>query len=136
MKKIVLKEQRNESILLSLKRLGFLTRKQLQILHQLYGDRNASRVMGSLDGFVTSFKDTKKVYYLNKEGRERIGSKKILKLSNQFRHYIMRNDIYIVYECPKTWKQEVKMNVKDIVLIIADALFTDNDRYHIVEVDH
>nr|WP_257209695.1 hypothetical protein [Bacillus cereus] len=28
------------------------------------------------------------------------------------------------------------MNVKGIVLIIADALFTDNDRYHIVEVDH
>ncbi|PFD06868.1 hypothetical protein CN295_28650 [Bacillus cereus] len=26
------------------------------------------------------------------------------------------------------------MNVKGIVLIIADALFTDNDRYHIVEV--
>lgn len=30
----------------------------------------------------------------------------------------------------------MKMNVKGIVSIIADALFTDNGRYHIVEVDH
>jgi hypothetical protein len=48
----------------------------------------------------------------------------------------MKNDIYIAYECPKTWKQEVKKNMKGIVSIIADALFTDNDRYHSVKVDH
>nr|WP_257142782.1 hypothetical protein [Bacillus thuringiensis] len=28
------------------------------------------------------------------------------------------------------------MNVKGIVSIIANALFTDNGRYHIVEVNH
>lgn len=136
MQKLAMKEQRTENILYSLKRLGFLTRKQLQVLHNLGGDRNASRVMKDLEEYVSSFRDSEKIYYLNKEGRERIGSKKILKRSNQFRHYIMRNDIYIAYECPKTWKQEVKMNVKGIVSVIADALFTDNGRYHIVEVDH
>ncbi len=136
MQKLALKEARTESILLSLKKLGFLSRKQIQVLHDLGGDRNASRVMKGIEEYVSSFRDGEKVYYLNKEGRERIGSKKILKRSNQFRHYIMRNDIYIAYECPKAWKQEVKMNVKGIVSIIADALFTDNGRYHIVEVDH
>lgn len=131
-----MKEQRLESILLSLKKLGFLSRKQIQVLHELGGDRNASRVMKSLEGYVSSFRDGEKVFYLNKEGRERVGSKKVLKRSNQFRHYIMRNDIYIAHGCPKTWKQEVRMNVKGVVSIVADALFNDNGRYHIVEIDH
>ncbi|WP_241139400.1 hypothetical protein [Bacillus mycoides] len=111
MQKLAMKEARTESILLSLKKLGFLSRKQIQVLHDLGGDRNASRVM---------------------KGASVLG----VRSSNQFRHYIMRNDIYIAYECPKTWKQEVKMNVKGIVSIIADVLFMDNGRYHIVEVDH
>ena len=131
-----MKEQRTESILYSLKRLGFMTRKQIQVLHELGGDRNASRVMKDLEEYVSSFRDNEKVYYLNKEGRERIGCKKVLKRSNQFRHYIMRNDIYIAYNCPETWKQEVKMKVQGIATIIADALFTENGKYHIVEIDH
>ncbi|WP_306474573.1 replication-relaxation family protein [Bacillus pseudomycoides] len=131
-----MKETRTDNILSSLKRLGFLTRKQIQVLHDLGGDRNASRVMKELSEYVSSFRDSENVYYLNKEGRERIGCKKILKRSNQFRHYIMRNDIYIAYECPGTWKQEVKMNVKGVVSIIADALFNVGGRYHIVEIDH
>ncbi|MEY8351392.1 replication-relaxation family protein [Bacillus cereus] len=131
-----MKEARTESILWSLRKLGFLTRKQIQVLHDLGGDRNASRIMKDIEEYVSSFRFGEKVYYLNKEGCERIGSKKILKRSNQFRHYIMRNDIYIAYGCPGTWKQEVKMNVKGIVSIIADALFNDEGRYHIVEIDH
>lgn len=131
-----MKEQRIENILLSLKRLGFLSRKQIQVLHELGGDRNASRVMKEIEEYVSSFRDNEKVYYLNKEGRERVGCKKILKRSNQFRHYIMRNDIYIAYGCPQSWKQEVKMNVQGIASSIADALFTENGKYHIVEIDH
>ncbi|MEY8351667.1 replication-relaxation family protein [Bacillus cereus] len=131
-----MKETRTDNILSSLKRLGFLTRKQIQVLHDLGGDRNASRVMKYLSEYVSSFRDSENVYYLNKEGRERIGCKKVLKRSNQFRHYIMRNDIYIAYGCPGSWKQEVKMNVKGVVSIIADALFTENGKYHIVEIDH
>ncbi|PEI87275.1 hypothetical protein CN679_22635 [Bacillus pseudomycoides] len=59
---------------MSLKKLGFLSRKQIQVLHDLGGDRNASRVMKDLEEYVSSFRDSEKVYYLNKEGRERIGS--------------------------------------------------------------
>ncbi|MFJ8531585.1 replication-relaxation family protein [Bacillus sp. NPDC094106] len=113
-----------------------MTRKQIQVLHNLGEDRNASRVMKDLEEYVSSFRDSEKVYYLNKEGRERIGSKKVLKRSNQFRHYIMRNDIYIAYGCPGTWKQEVRMNVKGIVSVIEDALFSEDGRYHILEIDH
>lgn len=131
-----MKEQRTDNILLSLKKLGFLSRKQIQVLHELGGDRNASRVMKEIEDYVSSFRDNEKVYYLNKEGRERVGCKKILKRSNQFRHYIMRNDIFIAYGCPQTWKQEVKLNVKGVATIIADALFTENGKYHIVEIDH
>lgn len=131
-----MKEQRIENILLSLKKLGFLSRKQIQVLHELGGDRNASRVMKDIEQYVSSFRDGEKIYYLNKEGRERIGCRKVLKRTNQFRHYIMRNDIYIAYNCPQSWKQEVKMNVQGVATIIADALFTENGKYHIVEIDH
>ncbi|PEJ62788.1 hypothetical protein CN680_30005, partial [Bacillus pseudomycoides] len=71
MQKLAIKETRTDNILSSLKRLGFLTRKQIQVLHNLGGDRNASRVMKELSEYVSRFRDSENVYYLNKEGRER-----------------------------------------------------------------
>nr|MBS7717071.1 hypothetical protein [Vibrio cholerae] len=64
MQKLAMKEARTESIHLSLKKLGFLSRKQIQVLHDLGGDRNASRVMKTLEEYVSSFRDGEKVYYL------------------------------------------------------------------------
>lgn len=131
-----MKEQRIESILSSLKKLNYLSRSQIQKLHNLGSDRNASRVLKDMEQYVSSFRDSQKIYYLNKEGRERIGCKKILKRSNQFRHYLMRNDIYIAYGCPKSWKQEIKLHIPQIVSVVADALFNKGDKYFIIEVDH
>ena len=45
MQKLVNREQREENILLSLKTLDYLTRSQLQVLHDLGSVRNASRVL-------------------------------------------------------------------------------------------
>ncbi len=75
--KAIEKEQRQEAILSSLAKLDYLTRSQLQILHDLGSPRNTSRVMKSLEPFVTKFLDGEAVYYLTKEGRERTGAKKL-----------------------------------------------------------
>ena len=54
----------------------------------------------------------------------------------QARHVIMRNDLYIACGRPATWKNEMKLEVKGQVTVIADALFVRERRYHIVEVGH
>jgi hypothetical protein len=130
------KEQREENILLSLKKLDYLSRSQIQILHRLGTVRNTNRVLKDMNEWLSSFRDGETIYYLNKEGRERVNSNKIRKKTIQARHYIMRNDIYIAFGCPSSWKNEVKLEVKGHVKVIADALFHKDNRYYIVEVDH
>lgn len=130
------RQQREENILLSLKKLDYLNRSQIQTMHNLGSDRNAQRVLQNLGEYLSSFKDGENIYYLNKEGRERVNSKKILKKTTQARHYIMRNSIYIAYGCPSSWRNEIKLEVPKHVKVIADALFQKDKRYHIVEVDH
>ena len=130
------RQQREENILLSLKKLNYLSRSQLQTLHNLKSDRNASKVLKSMEKYINSFRDGENIYYLNKEGRERVNSQKVLKKTIQARHYIMRNSIYIAFNSPSDWKNEMKLQVPKKVKVIADALFTVDKRYHIVEVDH
>lgn len=119
-----------------MKKLHYLSRSQLQKMHTLKSDRNASKVMKELSDYVSSFRDGENIYYLNKEGRERVNSEKVLKKTTQARHYIMRNSLYIAYGYPSTWKNEMKLEVPEQVKVIADALFIKDNRYHIVEVDH
>jgi DNA-binding PadR family transcriptional regulator len=138
MKKMALREQREENILLSLRKLNYLTRSQLQAIHRLGTARNASRFMKRLQdqGYVSSFRDGENVYYLNQEGRERVGATKVCKKTAQARHHIMRNSAFIAFGSPMSWKAEMKLEVPGEVRIIADALFLKDKRYHIVEVDH
>ena len=79
MEKIVKKVQREENILLSLKKLSYLSRSQIQVLHDLGSARNASRILQHMNNYVSSFRDGENIYYLNKDGRERVNSKKVLK---------------------------------------------------------
>ncbi|MGQ4666545.1 replication-relaxation family protein [Metabacillus halosaccharovorans] len=138
MQRLAKKKQREENILLSLKKLSYLSRSQLQVLHDLGSVRNASRIMQDLSDYVSSFRDGENIYYLNKAGRERVNSKKVLKKTTQARHYLMRNSIYIAYGSPSTWKNEMSMGFKEIknATIVCDAMFTQGKTYYIVEVDH
>ncbi len=119
-----------------MKKLNYLNRSQLQVLHNLGSDRNASRVLKNMSEYVSSFRDGENVYYLNKVGRERVNCRRVLKKTIQARHYIMRNYLYIAYGQPATWKNEIKLAVKGITSVICDALFVENNRYFIIEVDH
>ncbi|PFI66501.1 hypothetical protein CN918_04130 [Priestia megaterium] len=127
--------ERQEKILLSLSRFSYLSRSQIQIIHEIPSERTAQRVMQQLSKYVSSFMDGEKIFYLNAEGRKYTGCEKICKKMTTSRHYIMRNDLYIAYNCPDDWKNEMRLLYKD-VNVIADALFESNGIRHIVEVDH
>lgn len=125
-----------DEILCSLKKLSYLSRSQIQILHKFKSTRTTNKVLKDMEQYLSSFRDGENIYYLNKEGRERVNSTKVLKKTIQARHFIMRNSIYIAYGCPSTWQNEMKLEVKNKVKIISDALFQRDKRYYVVEVDH
>ena len=65
-----------------------------------------------------------------------VGCKKVRKKTLQARHFVMRNSIFIGMGSPKDWRNEMKLEVKGEVRVICDALFTIDERYHIVEADN
>lgn len=81
----------------------------------------------------------KNVYSLNKEGREWIGSTLEVKFSYQIEHYLLRNDLFIYYGCPKNWEVERKTVFKVLGQpekhIRPDARFQKNGVWHFIEVD-
>lgn len=133
--------EREETILLSLKKLDYLTRSQLQTLHDLKSDRNAQRILKQMDEYVCSFRDGENIYYLNAKGRERVESQKIRKKTSNVTHFIMRNYLFIAYNRPASWKNEIRIKSqgqtpKDNVTVVADAVFKRDNRWHLVEVDN
>jgi hypothetical protein len=120
-----------------LKKLDYLSRSQLQRLHNLSGDRNARRVMDNMSEYVSSFRSEsgEKVYHLNKAGRERIASDVVRNKTSQVGHYLMRNDYYI-YRRPYDWRNEIKISVDKTVSVIPDAYFKYDKTLHFLEVDH
>ncbi|MGM8215189.1 replication-relaxation family protein [Bacillaceae bacterium W0354] len=125
---------------MSLKKLDYLTRKQIQKLHDLKGDRNARRVLQQMNPYLSHFYDGQKIYYLSKEGREKVNCKIARSKITTAQHYLMRNDLYIHLGQPATWRNEIKMisheGKKDEIVIVADAHFTRNGRHHIIEIDN
>lgn len=130
-------QQREEEILLSLKKCDYLTREQLQKMHRLGKERNAQRVLSSIDGIAVFTDERKNIYYLNKVGRERIGATKARRKTPMINHFLMRNDLYISKGRPSTWKNEVKIKIPNSkVFVVADSVYELNRKYHFVEVDH
>src|SRR5690606_31507183 len=132
----VKKEQRHESILSSLKTLGFLSRSQIQRLHKLGSVRNANRILSDLRPYLNVIKRAEYVYSLNAEGRRRIGAKPTQMRISQVDHHLMRNQLYIALGCPSSWRAEVRLKVGREVSMIADAIYTLDGRYVIIEIDN
>jgi hypothetical protein len=130
------REKREEAILLSLKKLDYLSRSQLQRMHRLGSDRNARKVLQNMEEYISSFRDGEKIYYLNQEGRDRVQCEKVRKKTIQARHYLMRNELFIKFGHPSSWKNEVRFGYEGTAIIIADAIFKKDGIYHVVEVDH
>lgn len=112
-----------------------MTRKQLQTLHRLGGDRNANRVLKDMSEYLHSFKHgMENVYYLSKKGRERVNCKVIRKKTAQVEHFLLRNQLWIHLKCPVTWKNEIKIKTESLT-IICDAMYYQGKVPVFVEVD-
>jgi hypothetical protein len=94
--------------------------------------------MSDLKPYVSHFRDGENVYYLNAEGRDRVNATKVRKKTIQATHFVMRNSIYIAYDSPSSWKNEIRLGFKEdkTTRVVCDALFQRDGRFHIVEADH
>ncbi|MGG1676650.1 replication-relaxation family protein [Neobacillus sp. NRS-1170] len=127
--------ERQERMLLSLKKLDFLNRDQISTIHRLGTKRNTNRILKELSPFLSSFREENStIYFLNKDGREYVNSKKERKKNKFVNHVLMRNDFYIFAGYPHEWKNEMKIR-DDKFTVVCDAWFKSNGKYHFLEVD-
>jgi hypothetical protein len=118
-----------------LKQLDFLDRNQLQKIHRLGKVRNTNRVLNDLSSYISSFREEySTIYYLNKDGREYVGSVKVRRKNQFVQHVLIRNDFYIYARMPGDWQNEVRIK-NETHSVICDAYFKTKGRYHFLEVD-
>lgn len=131
------KQQREEQILLSLDELTYATRKQLQIINGLGGERNAQRILQRMerDKSINSIRTEQKVYFLSNRGKEKIGSNQGELNKRLITHTLMRNDLYIKLGMPNEWFKERPVKWGENKLI-PDATFIKKGEYHFVEIDN
>lgn len=128
--------QREEAILLLLKKFDYLTRDQISNYFNLGKVRNTNRVLGKLNEYLASFREEyQTIYYLSKEGREYVDCDKVRKKGGHVQHFIIRNQFWLFYGCPRDWRNEIKIS-NPKVSVVADAVFTRNGFYHFLEVDN
>lgn len=147
----ILKKKKQEKIILTLDKLGFATRSQIQELHDLKSNRNANWFLSGMKEYLNSFriKEYSTIYYANKKGLELIGSTKEPLVKNlQVEHYLMRTDIYIYYNAPEDFVIEKRIPYhtynelgqgivqKKENIVVPDAHFTVNGLHHFLEVDN
>ncbi|WP_235852103.1 replication-relaxation family protein [Niallia nealsonii] len=127
--------KRQEAMLLSLKKLDFLNRDQLQTIHKLGKVRNANRILKELSPYLESYREEySTIYYLNAEGRAYVNSEKVRRKNPFVNHTIMRNYFYIFAKCPVEWNNEISVN-DGITTLVTDTWFKVNGKYHFLEVD-
>ena len=137
-------------------RLGVVKIKHLLEIHDLKSYRNACRIITTqLRPFIhETYYQKEKIIYLNKKGRQFIASESPeFEVSNQTIHSLLRNEVYIYFQCPQNWKNEHALSIdikvpKTIPMftsnlpisnkkkIVSDAVFNRNGYLHIIEVDN
>jgi hypothetical protein len=128
------KQERDYAILTTLALLDMATRSQLQQIHHLGSNRNATRVLKNLEKYLNHFREVENVYYLNKLGRELVGSTKVVQKTLQWEHTVMKNDIYIHFDKPKLWSNENPIVTPEFTLV-PDAIFSVKGQQYFLEVD-
>jgi len=128
--------ERQEQILLSLKKLTFLSRTQISTIHKLGKVRNANRILADMRYYINNFRDGyDTVYHLNSFGKEYVQSKRTVRRNQYARHTLMRNQFFVFAGCPKEWKNEIKISDGKATKV-CDSWFKVNEYQHILEVDH
>ncbi|MEK4148991.1 replication-relaxation family protein [Robertmurraya sp. FSL W8-0741] len=148
-----MKLERIEQILSAIDRLGVVSVKQLHEILRLGSYRHTCRVVAQLEEYLNVVRSQQKIIYLNKGGRQLIGSEKEIKKSVLFDHMLLSNEAYIYYGCPSDWKRELPievtqepefsfgiqikgLNVTKKKTIIPDAVFSRDGYVHLVEIDN
>lgn len=133
----VKKQQREEQILMSLDNLTYATRRQLQVINQLGGERNAQRILQRMEKnkCISSIRTEQKVYFLSNRGKEIIGSSQGELNKKLITHTLMRNDLYIKLGMPERWHKEKPVMWGDDK-IIPDATFKRKGEFYFVEIDN
>ncbi|PHF85268.1 hypothetical protein COI63_34965 [Bacillus toyonensis] len=130
---------RQIEILLSLSKLEFASRRQLQAIHCLGSIRNANRILKDLKSYchVTSH-NREHVYYLNKKGLALLGiDAKERKKKHQLEHILLRNEAWMWLDFPD-WKTEQVITLRyqgEEKTIVPDAFFTKDNVPYFVEID-
>lgn len=129
--------EREEKILLLLKKFDFMTRDQINQYFRLGSIRNTNRILYEMSNYLMKIREGyQTIYYLSKQGRAYADCEKIRKKGVHVRHTIMRNDMWLFYDSPYDWKNEIRVS-DGATSVIADAMFSDGwDRRHLIEVDH
>ncbi len=127
----------------------------MQEIHQL-NYRNTCRIISTqLRPYIhETYFNKEKVIYLNKKGREFIASEKDeVKVSVQTIHSLLRNEVYIYFQCPYNWEIEYKLlasieqpnhfgisfqglSLSNKKTVISDAVFKRNGYFYLIEVDN
>lgn len=145
--------ERAERILALIDQLGVVSVKQLSEILNVGTYRHTCRVIKQLSPYLNEIRSKQKIVYLNKEGRQLIGSENELKSPGQLEHRLMANDAFIHFSCPYDWRREESIEIKSrssfasgIIIkglntinqkiIIPDAMFSRNGYLHLVEIDN
>jgi hypothetical protein len=92
-------------------------------------------VLKNLEKYIVHFREAENIYYLSKAGRELVGCEKVVKKNPNFMHTLMRNDIYVYFNCPKHWRNEFVIPTEEFK-IVADAIFRVEKTDYFLEVDY
>lgn len=145
--------QRTEQILSIIDQLGAVSVKQLHEILRIGSYRYTCKVISTLDTYLHIDRSRQKIVYLNKDGRQLIGSSKEVKKSVLFDHMLLANDAFIHYNCPTDWKREYAIEtaqeteysfaiqVKGLSVatkqkIIPDAVFSRDGYVYLIEIDN
>ena len=127
--------KRQELILMKLEKLHFASRSQLQRMFDLGSDRNAQRILKNMSSYVNIIKRGQYIYYLNKKGRDYVGSTIKRSKAENIEHALLRNEIYIMYNQPEKWIIEDPIELNGKTYLIPDVKFRANGQNFLVEVD-
>lgn len=130
------------------------TVSQLSRIHDLGTYRNACRVINQLTSYTHQQRQQEKIIYLNKVGRDLIGSTHEVKFSPFVQHTLLTNEAYIFLKTPIDWQTECLLEFAEekakgltftlgsLALkakkkqLISDAVFTRNGYVHLIEIDN
>jgi len=113
-----------------------MTRDQLSQYFKLGKVCNTNRVLRNLSDYLLHVREGyQTIYYLSKEGRNYVNCEKIRKKGGHVKHIVMRNQFWLFYNCPKDWRNEIKIS-DGTTSIIVDGMFSRNGFKHFLEVDN